>query len=246
MSTGKRQAEEAVGLYEHALTTLLEPMDQALQASERAGDALQARDVRRHLEEMALVVAAIARTNKALLENGRDIVRVINATPGNHDIMDRFVDSLAQSSNSLEQVSKALEAIGHDSDPKTAFTKFGQTLVRAVYALGQFKETLKAIIEPLREMSGLREAFEQAKRRNTDVWKASQRAVAQGVGKSGSEQAGTLALAVYSASWANPGNKDAEVQAQALALKGHEIALDQMIEAMSNAAEGFVQVYSLG
>ena len=160
--------------------------------------------------------------------------------------MTRFVNSSAQLLNSLEQVSKALEGIGHDSDPKRAFTKYSQALVRAVYDLGQFKETLQAIIGPPREISGLREAFEQAKRRNTDVWKASQRAVAQGVGKSAAVQAGLIASEVYGITLGQPGNKEALVQAQALALKGYEIALDEMIEAMNNAAKGFEQAFNLG
>ena len=73
MSTGERQAAEALCWYEQALASALEPMDQALQASDRAGNALQARDVRRHLKEMALVMTAITQTHKALLESGREI-----------------------------------------------------------------------------------------------------------------------------------------------------------------------------
>jgi hypothetical protein len=55
-----------------------------------------------------------------------------------------------------------------------------------------------------------------------------------------------IASAVYCESLAPRNDEMLETQAQALAIKANEVALEQMLQAMNKAATAYQQVYSLG
>lgn len=193
MSLKESQAKEALGWYELALSSALEPMDQALQASDQAGKALLARDVKGHLKAMALVLAALAQVNKALLENGRHMGPVLYAINGDQDAMSRFTNSSSQSLKSLEQAIGALKAFGQVSDPKETFTQYFHALSGAVSDLGRFQKTLKDMAQRPQDMLQFEQAVQEARGTNTAAWKAGQKAVAQGTGKSALTQASGIA-----------------------------------------------------
>ena len=248
MNVNEPQAREALGWYELALSSALEPMDQALQASDQAGEALLARDVQGHLESMGLVVAALGKTHIALLENGKHLGPAFCAITGeqDQDVVARLTDSSSRLLKSLQQANSALNALGDVSDPKNSFTRYAQALSEYISNISRFQITLKEMAQPLEKVLHFEKVLEEARRTKSKVLKAGGDAVAQAAGRSGLEQAQLVASAVYGEALAQSNDRKATVQAQALALKFHEIALEEMIEAMNGAVGAYKQAVSAG
>jgi hypothetical protein len=77
----KQQASETLGWYEQGLIEILEHMDQALEASDQAGDALSKGDVIKHLQAMRRVVLLLTKTERSMLQTGKQIGLVLHAIP---------------------------------------------------------------------------------------------------------------------------------------------------------------------
>jgi len=223
-------------------------MDQALQASDRAGDALLARDVQGHLIAMGLVVASLGKTHIALLENGKHLGPAFCAITGEQDqvVADRLTNSSSRLLKSLEQANSALNAFGTTSDPKNTFTQYAHALSKYISDLGRFLKTLKEMAQPLMETLHFEEALDEASRTKSKVWKAFGDVLAQTAGTNAVEQAQLVASAVYEEALAQSNAKEARVQAQAIALRYYEMALVQMIEAMGMAVSVYEQALSAG